>query len=140
VFFFLLNDLSPASSGLLAGAGAVILGAALDRPVEDVVILEALTNEKVAEELAEVRVIRLIVKAKRAGVIQENAELVGEAAAKDIGRSSHLLFHNPVIFLLLSSSLESLPREGAAQEVHEDVGKRLEVITTSLLNSQMGVD
>ncbi|KAG1839815.1 hypothetical protein DFJ58DRAFT_916879 [Suillus subalutaceus] len=46
VFFFLLNNILPARSGLLAGAGAIILGATLDRSVEDVVILEALTNAK----------------------------------------------------------------------------------------------
>jgi len=140
VLLFLLHYLSPTGGGLLAGAGAIICGATLDRPVEDVVVLEALTNKQVTEELAKVRVIRLVIEAKSTSVVQEDAEFAREATAKNIGGCSHLLFHDSVILLLLGSGLESLPREGATQEVHEYVCERLEVVTTGLLNTQVSVD
>jgi hypothetical protein len=42
--------------------------------------------------------------------------------------------------LLVRSSLEALPWEPSAQEVHEDVAEGLEVVATRLFASQMGVD
>lgn len=112
----------------------------LDRPVKDVVVLEALTNKEVAEELAEVRVVGLVVKAERTAVVEVDGKLVGEATAEDVGRGGHLLLHDAVVLLLLGSSLKALPWQGAAQEVHEDITKRLEVVTTGLLDTEMGVD
>lgn len=65
------------------------------------------------------------------------------------------LFHDSVVLLLLGSSLESLPWKLASEEVliisstplagrkvayHEDITKRLEIISTRLLNTQMSVD
>ena len=130
---------------LLYAAGAkrlsvVFLRTTLNTPVKDVVVLVALTDEEVTEELAQVRVVGLVVETKGSCVIEEDAKFVGEAAAKKIGGSSHLLLHDAVVFLLLGGGLETLPRERTAEEVHEDVGERLEIITTSLLNTQMGVD
>jgi hypothetical protein len=43
---------------------------------------------------------RLVIKVEGASVVQENAELIGKAAVKDIGESSHLLLHDPVDILL----------------------------------------
>lgn len=112
----------------------------LNRPVEDVVVLEALANEEVAEELAEVRVVGLVVEAKRTAVVEVDGELVGESTAEDVGGSGHLLLHDAVVLLLLGGSLQSLPRELATEEVHEDVTERLEVVTTGLLDTKVGVD
>ena len=65
------------------------------------------------------------------------------------------LFHDSVVLLLLGSSLESLPWKLASKEVllvssdsqlryteayHEDITKRLEIISTRLLNTQMSID
>jgi hypothetical protein len=118
----------------------VILGATLNTPVEDVVVLIAFTDEQVPEELAEVRVIGFVIEAESAGIVQEDTKLVGETTAEQVGRSGHLLLHDAVVLLLLGSSLETLPWEGTTKEVHEDVGKGLEIITTSLLDAQVGVD
>lgn len=139
MLLFLLQDLAPSGGGLVAGAGTFV-HSALHAPVEDVVVLVALTNKQVAEELAKVRVVRLVVEAKRPGVVQKDAELVGETTAQEVGRSGHLLLHDPVVLLLLGRSLEALPGQGATEEVHEDVSEGLQVITTSLLNAQVSVD
>ena len=45
-----------------------------------------------------------------------------------------------IVFLLLSSSFEPLPREGTTEEVHNHVGKGFKVVTGGLLNTQVGVD
>lgn len=139
MLLFFLEDLAAASGSLVAGAGTLVHGA-LHAPVEHVVVLVTLADEQVAEELAEVRVVGLVVETERPGVVQEDTELVGETAAQQVGGRGHLLLHDPVVLLLLRRSLESLPRERATEEVHENVSERLEIIPTSLLNAQMGVD
>jgi hypothetical protein len=141
VFFFLLDDLPPTSSGLLASSSTTVVGStSLDTPVEDVIVLEALANEQVAEELAEVGVIGLVVEAKSARVIEEDTELVRESAAQQVRGRSHLLLHNSVVLLLLSGCFQPLPGESATQEVHEHVSEGLQVVTTGLFDTQVRVD
>lgn len=140
-FVILLEDFASAGTGLGTGSSAAFVnGGALDAPVKDVVVLVTFTNEKVTEELAEVRVVRLVIEPQSTGVVEEDAELIGEAAAEQVGGGGHLLLHDAIVLLLLGGSLESLPRERATKEVHEDVSKGLEIIAASLLDTQMGVD
>jgi len=112
----------------------------VDGPVENVVVLERLANKEVTEDLTEVRVVGLVVKAQRAGVVQVDGKFVGESTAQDLGGGSHLLLHDAVIFLLLGSSLQALPGERATAEVKHDVSQRFHVITARLLNTQVSVD
>lgn len=87
-----------AGGGVLGGVAAVLvvlsivlasclgnsLGVLLiliDGPVEDIVVLETLTNEEVAEDLAKIAVVRLVVEAERASVVEVDSELVREATA-----------------------------------------------------------
>src|SRR4051812_24262450 len=109
-------------------------------PVEDIVVLEAFADEEVTENLAQVRVVWLVVETEGPGVVEVNGELVREAAAKDLGGSGHLLFHDTVILLLLRGSLESLPGKRAAAEVQHDITQRLHIVATRLLNAQVGID
>jgi len=60
----------------------LIDAALLNTPIEDVVVLETLPDEQVAEQLAEVRVVGLVVEAEGTAVVQEDAKLVRETAAK----------------------------------------------------------
>jgi hypothetical protein len=137
VLLGLLDDLAPSSAGLgSGGCRLIILSATLDTLVVSV----TLTNEEITEELAEVRVIGLVVEAEGTSVVEEGAEFVGEATAEEVGGGGHLLLHNAIILLLLGGSLETLPGEGAAKEVHEDVGKGFEIVTAGLLNAQVGAD
>ena len=102
-------------------------------PVEHVIVLEAFTDEEITEDLAEVRVVRLVIEAERTGVVQVDGKLVGEATAEDLGRSRHLLLHDAVVLLFLGGRLKTLPGEGTAAEVQHDVSKRFHIITTGLL-------
>lgn len=42
--------------------------------------------------------------------------------------------------MLVGGSLQSLPGETSAQEVHEDVAQSLQIVTSGLLTTQMCVD
>lgn len=66
---------------LLLGEGGGVLLVLVDGPIEDVVVLEGLSDEEVAEDLAEVGVVWLVVESEGASVVEVNAELVGETAA-----------------------------------------------------------
>lgn len=138
--FLLLDDFPATGSSLGAGACSVILSVALDAPIKDVVVLVALTNKEVSEELAEIRIVGLVVETKGAGVVQKNTEFIGETTAEEVSGCGHLFLHDAVIFLLLGGGFQTLPGEGTAEEVHEDVSEGLEVVATGLLNTEMGVD
>ncbi len=121
--------------GLVAGSlgdGLSVLLVLVDGPVEDVVVLEPFTHKEVPEDLAQVRVVRLVVESKGTRVVEIDGELVGKSAAEHFGGSRHLLFHDPVVLLFLRGSLQSLPREGTAAEVEHDVSEGLHVITAGL--------
>lgn len=66
--------------------------------------------------------------------------LTREALAEILDGGCLLLLANLLVFLLVGSSLQALPRQTAAEEVHEDVAQSLEVISTTLFATQMGVD
>jgi hypothetical protein len=87
------------------------------------IVLEPFANEEVLEELVKVRVVRLVVEPECSGVVQENAKLIGDPTAEKIGGSRHLLFHDTVIPLLLCHSLQALPWECSAKEIHQGVSK-----------------
>lgn len=112
--------------------GLGVLLVLVDGPVEDVVVLEAFTDEEIAEDLAEVRVVGLVVEAEGTGIVQVDGELVGKATAENLGRGGHLLLHDAVVLLLLGGRLKTLPGERATAEVQHNVTERLHVVTAGL--------
>jgi hypothetical protein len=120
--------------------GLGILLVLVDGPVEDVVVLEALTDEQITEDLAEVRVVGLVVEAEGSSVVEVDGKFVGESTAENLGRCGHLLLHDAVVLLLLGGSLETLPWKRATAEVEHDISERLHVVTARLLDTQVSVD
>ena len=118
---------------LRLGDGLSVLLVLVHGPVEDVVVLEALTHEQVTEDLTQVGVVRLVVEAEAAGVVEVDGELVREATAQDFGRGGHLLLHDTIVLLLLGCRLKALPRETTTAEVQHHVTQRLHVVTARLL-------
>lgn len=114
------------------GDGLGVLLVLVDGPVEYVVVLEAFTDEEIAEDLAEVRVVGLVIEAEGAGVVEVDGELVGEATAEDLGGGGHLLLHDAVVFLLLGGRLKTLPGKGSTAEVKHDIAEGLHVVTAGL--------
>lgn len=115
------------------GNGLGILLVLVYRPVEDVVVLETLTDEEVSEDLSQVGIVGLVVEAEGTSVVQVDGELVGESTAEDLSGGGHLLLHDSVVLLLLGSSLQALPGEGSTAEVEHNVSKGFHVITARLL-------
>lgn len=72
MLIIILNNLTSASSLSAATGPAVLSGSTLNAPVEDIVVLVTLTDKEVTEELAEVRVIRLVVETEGASVVEED--------------------------------------------------------------------
>jgi hypothetical protein len=112
----------------------------LHAPIEHIIVLEAFTDKQIAEQLAKVRIIGLIIEAESTAVVEEDSKLIRETAAEEIGRGSHLLLHDSVVLLLLGGGLETLPWESTAKEVHENVGQRFQIVTSGLFNTQVRVD
>jgi hypothetical protein len=139
----LFNNLSTTSIDSCSRCGRCTLirsRALLDTPVKDIIVLEALADEEITEELAQIRIVGLVVEAESTGVVEENAKLVGEATTEKVGLSSHLLLHDTVVFLLLGRSPQTLPWELTTKEVEKDISQRLKIITSCLLNTKMGID
>ena len=66
--------------------------------------------------------------------------LTREPLTQFLDRRRLLLLSNLLVLLLVGSSLEALPRQTTAEEVHEHVAESLEIVTTGLLPAEMGVD
>ena len=111
-----------------------------DRPVEHVVVLEALAVEQLLEKALEVGVIGPVLEAEGAAVFKVGAEFGRVALAQLFGRGRHLAVHDALVLLLLGVGLEALPGEGAADEVHEDVAERFQVVAAALLDANVRVD
>ena len=120
------------------GLGVLLI--LVNRPVKDIIILKALADKEIAENLSEVAVVRLIVKSKRACIVEVDGELVGEATAENLSGGRHLLLHDSIILLLLCGSLKTLPGQGTTAEVQHDVTQRFHIVTSRLLDTKMRVD
>ena len=96
--------------------------------------------ERLGEETPQVVIVGLVLEAEAAHVAEVLVELHGEARAEvlDVGRL--LLLADLLVLLLVGRRLEALPRQAAAQKVHEDVAQSLEIVSPRLLPPEMGVD
>jgi len=110
-----------------------------DGPVEDVVVLEILPVEEVAEDVSKVVVVGLVLETERTTDLKVCHKLLWEAFAKHFDRRAHLSFADLLILKLFSCRLQPLPRERAAEEVHDDVAERFKVVTTALLDAEVGI-
>lgn len=135
VFFLVLLVLSGRrTADLLLRTGL------FDHPVEDEVVFVSHPVKEVFEEFAQVTDVRLLFELETATVVQVNSELVRQILCQHLDGRGQLLVPNFFILLLLSSGGKSLPRKAAFVEVHEDEAERLKIISTGLLDSQVGVD
>lgn len=66
--------------------------------------------------------------------------LTREALAKILNGGCLLLLANLLVFLLVGSSLQALPRQTTTEEVHKDVAQSLKIVSTTLFATQVGVD
>ena len=72
------------------------------------VLLLTFPYKKVTEDLAQVGVVRLVVKAEGPAVLEVGAEFQWEAFAEELDGRGHLLLTDLLVLLLLGSSFQSL--------------------------------
>ena len=72
------------------------------------VLLLTFPYKKVTEDLAQVGVVRLVVKAEGPAVLEVGAEFQWEAFAQELDGRGHLLLTDLLVLLLLGSSFQSL--------------------------------
>ncbi len=70
----------------------------------------AVARKQVPEDLAQVRVVRLVVEAQAAAVLEVRGELGREVLAQQLGWRGHLLLADLLVLLLLGGRLEPLRR------------------------------
>lgn len=92
------------------------------------------------EDRNDVAVVRLLRELQLAAVLHEGLELAGLVQAELVQSHLLLLSLNVVVFLVLRAAGEALPGEGSAQEIQKHVSNGLQVITTRLLDADMGRD
>mmetsp|Transcript_45656 Transcript_45656/g.128936 ORF Transcript_45656/g.128936 Transcript_45656/m.128936 type:complete len:285 (-) Transcript_45656:452-1306(-) len=109
-------------------------------PVEDEVVLVSLPEEEVLEEAAQVGVVRAVLKAQAAAVVQIRHELEWEVFAEYFDGRGHFLLHDLLVLLLLGVGLEPLPRQTPTVEVHQHVTQRLQIVASRLFDSEVCVD
>jgi hypothetical protein len=101
-----------------------ILLIVVDGPIKDIVVLETLTNEEITEDLSEIRVIRLVVKAEGMNVVEVDGELIREAMQRtSVGVVIFFSMIRSYLCFLVASSLKALPREGASAEVEHNISE-----------------
>lgn len=108
-------------------------------PIENEIVLVALSKKEIFQQTAQVRIIRPVFEAQIAAVVEIGGKLRGEIFAELLNGSGHLLLHDLLILLLLVICPETLPRQTPAQEVHEDVTDGFKVIPAALFDAQMRV-
>mmetsp|Transcript_91013 Transcript_91013/g.257707 ORF Transcript_91013/g.257707 Transcript_91013/m.257707 type:complete len:328 (-) Transcript_91013:336-1319(-) len=125
------------------------LGAGLDevpglarglRPVEHAVVDEALAHEEVLEESPQVRVVRPVLEAQRAAIVQVGGEDCRVALAEGLHGRRALALHDLVVLLLLGVGLKTLPWKLPTIEVHQHIPYGFQVVPTTLLNAKVRVD
>lgn len=109
-------------------------------PVVFAILYVACVLESLGKELAEVIVVGSVFEAEVSNIRQILVELFWEALAEILNSGSLLLLADLLVLLLVRGSLESLPRQTTAQEIHENVTKGFQVIPSGLLAAKMCVD
>mmetsp|Transcript_10209 Transcript_10209/g.27873 ORF Transcript_10209/g.27873 Transcript_10209/m.27873 type:complete len:271 (+) Transcript_10209:176-988(+) len=122
------------------GTAPTLLLILQDCPVEHIVPNEPLSYEQIPEQLSQVGVVWLVVEPQTPRVLEVDDKLCRKPLAERLCWRRHLLLRDFLVLLLFRRCLQTLPRQRPAQEVHQHVAQRLQVIPTGLLNPQVRVD
>jgi hypothetical protein len=99
-----------------------------DDPVVLVVILVAVSGEKVLEHVLHGAVLGSLVEPQVPALAEVLGELDRVSLAEDLNGGGELLLFDSFVFVALVVGLESLPREHSPEEVHHDVADALHVV------------
>lgn len=111
----------------------------LSRPVEFAVVHVALALEQILEDSPQVVIVGRLEKVQPPHVSQVVRKLLRVTVAQHLDRRRPLRVTYLLVALLQCLGLQTLPWQRAAQEVHEHVPQRLQIIATRLLPPEMRV-
>ena len=130
--------------GLIARSVLVFFDAVLllaqNDPVVLVVVLVAVALEEVLEHVPHSGVLGSLVEAEVPALAEVLDELDGVALAEHLDGGGQLLLLDALVLVPLVVGLETLPGQHPPKEVHSDVADALHVVTTGLLDAEVGVD
>ena len=109
-------------------------------PVIVVVMVESESVKCIGEEVPQQLVVRLVFELQSTAIVDILVNLVGQTFAQGLNGGGRLLISNLIVLELLALGRDTLPRELAFEEIHQDETHALEVVSTTLLNTQMCVD
>lgn len=96
--------------------------------------------QRLGEQISKVVVVGGIFEPEVSDVTQVLIDLIWESVAKILNSSGLLLLTDLLVLLLVSSSLQPLPGKATTEEVHENVTESLQIVSSGLLTTQMGID
>lgn len=91
------------------------------------IIVEILSREEIAKDSTQISIRRCLTEVKGADVVEIGSEFFRETSV-EILCADHFPFQDHPFLLCLISGLDTLPREGATEEVEEYVPERLQVV------------
>ena len=92
-----------------------------------------------SEQLSQIVVVRGLEEVQTSDVSQIGGKFLWVTLAQNLDGSGSLGVANFLVSFLQCVRLESLPGKISAQEVHEHVTQRLQVITSALLFTQVSI-
>ena len=102
--------------------------------------VEIVALHALLEDRHDVAVVGLRSELQLAAVLHEGLELAGLVQTELVQRHLLLLSLNVVVFLVLRAAGQTLPWQGAAQEIEKHVADRLQVVTAGLLDANVRAD
>lgn len=105
----------------------------LASPIELAVVHESAFLVEALEQVPQVLVVRRLEEVQSADVSQVRRHLFRVAVAQHLDRRVPLRLADLLVPFLQRVGLQPLPRQAAAQEVHEHVTQRLQVVSSALL-------
>lgn len=108
-------------------------------PIENVIIGESLSMEKCPKEFSQIAVVGPLFKVQLSAVCEIGGKFSRESLAQFLNGRREFLLRNPLVLLSLIGRLQSLPRQCAQIEVHQDISQWLQIITPWLFNAQMRI-
>ena len=109
-------------------------------PVVLVIVLVALLEEQMPEELPEVIVIGPMVEVQRPAVVQKGNAFLGLIFTDLLRCHLHLHLGDAFELRFLRRGLQALPGQCAENEVHEHVADRFEIVTARLFAAFVSID
>lgn len=109
-------------------------------PIEKKIMLKVIGLHDVLKQSAKVRVVRLLFKLKLGSIREVLDELIRALAAELFSGRFKFPIPDHIILLLFAFGSDVRPRQGALQQIDQDVAKCEEVVPAALLVPKVGVE